>query len=72
MMDVKAAAGSLVITGIAAGGRMVIEATSTTGDNKDIFTSFGVFGAALAIAGGGHLSEQPRRPGIPPCDGLRY
>lgn len=52
MIDTRAAVGSLFITCVAAGSKIVVGGvTATTGDDtKDILSSMGVFGAALAIA----------------------
>ena len=52
MIDVQAASGAVVIVGMGAVARFAnsgITAT-TTGDPQDVFTSLGVFGAALGIA----------------------
>ena len=52
MIDVQAASGAVVIVGMGAVARFAnsgITAT-TTGDPQDVFTSLGVFGAALGTA----------------------
>lgn len=52
-MDIRAAGGSLAITGMAGLAKLTaqgVTAGTSDGSMSDIFTSMGVFGAALGIA----------------------